>query len=86
MTESDIQCLKDNVEKKVEIETSEGEQLIAKVLVVIYDKEYDEHELIYEVVSSNKLESYSHLDDAGGYVLDFNKIVSVKPMRFNPSA
>ena len=81
MTESDIQCLKDNIDRKVEIETSEGERLIAKVLFVIYDEEYDEHELIYEVVSSNMLEWYSHHENAGGFVLDFDKIVSVKLLR-----
>jgi hypothetical protein len=81
VTESDIQCLKDNIDKNVEIETSEGERLVAKVLFVIYDKEYDEHELIYEAISSNMLESYSRLEDGGGYVLDFDKIVAVKPLR-----
>jgi hypothetical protein len=81
MTESDIQCLKDNIDKIVEIKTNEGERLIAKVLFVIYDKEYGEHELIYEVISSNMLESYSHLENTGGYVLDFGCIVSVKPVR-----
>lgn len=79
MTESEIQCLRDNIDKLVEIETADGERLIARVLFVTHDEEYDEHELLYEVVSSNMLESYSHLETAGGYVLDFDKIRSVKP-------
>jgi hypothetical protein len=63
----------------LKIETSEGERLIAKVLFVICDKEYDEHELTYQVVSSNMPEFYSRHANAGGYVLDFGKIVCVKP-------
>jgi hypothetical protein len=77
--ESDIQCLKDNIDKAVEIQTIDGERLIAKVLFVTHDQEYDEHEVLYEVVSSNMIQSYAHLENAGGYVLDFEKILSVKP-------
>ena len=80
MTESEIQCLKNNIDKTVGIETSEGEQLIAKVLFVTYDREYDEHELLYQVVSSSSPELYSQYENSGGYVLDFDKIVSVRPL------
>jgi uncharacterized protein YxeA len=80
VTESEIQFLKENIDNTVEIETSDGEQLIAKVLFVTCDKECGEHELTYQVVSSSRLESYLNLEDAGGYVLDFDKIVSVKPL------
>jgi hypothetical protein len=79
MTESEIQCFKDNIDKTVEIETIEGERLIAKVISVFHSDEYDEHEFFYEVVSSNMLDSYSHLENSGGYALDFEKILSVKP-------
>jgi hypothetical protein len=80
VTENEVQCLKESIDRTVEIETSDGERLIAKVLFVICDGEYDEHELIYQVVSSNLLESYSNVENAGGYVLDFDKIVSVRPL------
>ena len=80
MTEAEIQCLKASVDKTVEIETTDGERLIAKVLFVTQSEEYDEHELLYEVVSSNMLESYSNRESAGGNVLDFNEIVSVIPL------
>ena len=80
MTDSEIQFLKDNIDKTVEIETNEGERLIAKVLFVTYDEEYDEHELTYQVVSLSMLESYLNLENSGGYVLDFDKIVSVRPL------
>ena len=80
MTESEIQFLKENIDNTVEIETSDGERLVAKVLFVTCDKEYDEHELTYQVVSSSRQESYLNLENAGGYVLDFDKIESVKPL------
>ena len=79
MTEADIQCLKDNIDKLVEIGTVEGECLIAKIQIVTDDDEYHVHDVMYEVISSNQIGSYTHLDSAGGYLLDFVEIVSVKP-------
>lgn len=79
MTEAEIQCLKDNIDKTVKIETTDGERLIAKVLFITHDEEYGEHEFLYEVVSSNMLRSYADLKNAGGYVLNFDKVLSLKP-------
>jgi cytochrome oxidase Cu insertion factor (SCO1/SenC/PrrC family) len=62
----------------VEIHTVDGEQLTAKILFVTHDEEHDEHDVLYEVISSNILASYAHLESAGGYVLDFDKILSVR--------
>jgi hypothetical protein len=42
MSESEIQLLKDSIDKSVEFETVDGERRIAKVLVVIHDQNYDE--------------------------------------------
>ena len=77
MTAAEIECLKDSIDRLVEIRTVDEECLTAKILFVIHCEEYDEHELIYEVVSSNKTEEYSHLESLGGYVLDFERIISV---------
>ncbi len=79
MTDAEIQFLKDNIDKLVEIQTKDGECLTAKVLFVTHCEEYDEHDVLYEVVSSNMIDSYVGLGTVGGYVLDFDKIVSVKP-------
>jgi hypothetical protein len=79
MTESEIQCLIDNIDKTVEIETRSGEFLIAKILFVTHCEEYDEHDLLYQVVSSNRSQFYSRFENSGGFVLDFDEIVSVKP-------
>ena len=46
MTESQIQCLKDNLDKIVELETVEGEKLVAKILAIFHDPEYDEHDFL----------------------------------------
>jgi len=80
MTESEIRCLKDNFDKSVEIETIDGERLIARILVVIHDQNCDEHEVIYEVISSSTPEFYSQHKNSGGFALDFDKILSVKPI------
>ncbi len=79
MIESEIQILKDNIDKTVDIETIDGELLIAEVISVFDDQAYDEHELFYKMISSNKLDAYRHLGDAAGYALDFDRIQSVKP-------
>jgi small nuclear ribonucleoprotein (snRNP)-like protein len=76
---SEIELLKRSVDQNVEIETESGEKLVAKVLFVVHSVEYDEHELLYEVVSSNMVDSYQHRETSGGYVLDFNEIVSMRP-------
>jgi hypothetical protein len=79
MTESEIQCLKSSVNKNVEIETAEGELLVAKVLFVTNDDDYDEHELLYQVVASSKPEFYERNKNAPSLALDFENILSVKP-------
>lgn len=78
MTEADIQCLKDNIDKVVEIQTVHDERLIAKIMIVTDDDEYHVHDVMYEVISSNQIDSYAQLESSGGYLLDFVEIVSVK--------
>jgi len=78
MTEQEIQCLKDNIDKTVEIETISGERLIAKVLFVSHSDEYDEHDVTYEMIFSNKPEVYASYPDAGAFNMDFGAILSVK--------
>jgi hypothetical protein len=80
MTESELQCLKNSIDKTLEIQTIDGEHLFAKVLAVFCDQEYDEHELFYELISTNMPESYQPRENAGGCALDFDKIVSAKPV------
>ena len=79
MTEPEIEILKDSIGKTVEIETVDEEHLIAGVLFVTHDEEYEEHDVLYGVVSSNLIGSYEHLDDSNGYTLDFGNTLSVRP-------
>jgi hypothetical protein len=79
VTEIEIQLLKDSIDRLVEIETIDGERFTARVISVFHDQEYDEHELFYEVISSNMLEVYKQIGDGGGYALDFGKIAAVRP-------
>lgn len=67
------------MDKLVEIQTAAGERLIAQILLVTDDDELHVHDVIYRVVSSNQLDSYRGIESAGGYLLDFVEIVSVKP-------
>jgi hypothetical protein len=80
MTDSDVQLLKQSIDRLVEIRTMDEECLIARILFVTHCEEFDEHDVTYEVISSNKIEEYAHPDVSGGYVLDFSKIVSVVPL------
>ena len=80
MTNSEIQCLKDHVDRLVEIETADGEVLTGKVISVFYDGEQDEHELFYELVSTNMPEARENVEDTAGYALDFENILSVRPV------
>jgi hypothetical protein len=45
----------------------------------MHSEEYDEHDLQYQMVSTNRPEFYVLHEDAGGFVLDFDKIQSVRP-------
>jgi hypothetical protein len=78
MTADDIQRLKDNIDKLVEIRTVDEECLVARVMIVTHEDEIQVHDVMFEVVSSNRIESYGDLEDLSGYLLDFEEIVSVK--------
>ena len=54
--------------------------MTVKIISVFADEAYDEHEIFYEVISSNKLDEYQNLVTSGGYALDFSKICSVTPI------
>ena len=76
MIASEIECLKANVDKLVELETTDGELIIAKVLNV-FDAE-DEHELFFEVVSSSAPHLYARSQASRTFAMDFEYIFSVK--------
>jgi len=75
--ESEIQCLKENLDHLVDIETADGEFLVAKVLSVFHDEANNEHEVFFEVVSSNM--PHKDSESAVGCALDFGNILLVRP-------
>jgi hypothetical protein len=79
MTDADIQCLQSHIDGLVEIQTIDDKCLIARILFVTHNEEYDEHDVLYELVSSNQADQYAHLGSAGGFLSNFDRIVSVKP-------
>lgn len=68
----------DNVDKLVEIETNDGEPLVAKVILVFHNAEYDEHGVFYDSISTNKPEVYKDVNERCGYALDFENMLSVR--------
>jgi len=78
VTKPEIELLKDSIDKNVEIRTVDGEILVAKVNTVIHWEEHEEHEITYRVVSSSMMAWYERHGKDEYYVLDFEKIVSVK--------
>ena len=50
MTADDIQRLKDNIDKLVEIRTVDEECLVARVMIVTYEDEIQVHDVMFEVV------------------------------------
>ena len=80
MTNADIQYLKDNIDRLVQIKTIDGECLVARILFVTHDGEQNEHDILYQIVSSNMIDWYVQHRTSAGYVLDFERIVSFGPV------
>ena len=76
MTDADLACLKSNVNKLVEIDTTDGEHFVAKVLWV-FDSE-TEPDVFYDLISTNKPERYVRRDENVGYSMLLAQIASVK--------
>jgi hypothetical protein len=79
VTNSEIELLKRSIDKNVEIRTTFGEIMIAKIGFVMHSEEYDEHDVTYQVASSNMMDWYERHGKDHSYVLDFELILSVKP-------
>jgi hypothetical protein len=74
MTQSDLECLKANIDQVVEIETQKGERLLIKVISV-FDQE-SAPEVFFWDVTSDPLKQDS--EQSEGYGLPLQKIASVK--------
>ena len=81
MTDDQVRLLKESVDKHVEIKTTFGERLIAKIQIVTDDSELNMHDVMYTVVSSNMIHEYTGPENLNGYLLDFVEIASVKAVQ-----
>ena len=77
MTEKDLEVLTENVNRTVRIVCKDGEQIIARIVVV---SEEDE-DVIYELLSTNRNSNYEKFDEKpGGYLVPFKEIESVEAL------
>jgi len=77
VTESELRLLKSSIDKRVQIETLDGERMVAKVISV-FDEESDA-DVFYELVSTSHPDQYRRIARVGGYSLPLKDIASVRP-------
>jgi hypothetical protein len=77
MTQADLDTLKSNIDRRVKIETVDGEQLIAKVISVF--SEESDADMFFELISTSRPELYKKTGQVGGYSLPLKDIISVSP-------
>jgi hypothetical protein len=82
MTQSDIEFLKTNIDKIVEIETCKGERLLIKVISV-FDQESDP-DIFFWDVTSDPLKPTSEQTKGYGLLLEEIFLVSKYPVDANP--
>jgi hypothetical protein len=84
MNVKDLETLNANVDKVVKIITSDGESLLAKV-VLVSDEDED---VIYELVSTSREAQYEKFDEQPAYRISFQEIKSVEapPAKPGPTA
>ena len=76
MSDANIETLKANIDKKVQITTSSGEEMVVKVISV-FDQDSDA-DMFFELVATSQPRLYARKEKVGGYSITLNQIVSVK--------
>jgi succinylglutamate desuccinylase len=74
MNTKDLETLKANIGKVIEIISRDGETLLAKVVLV---SEEDE-DVVYDLVSTTRESQYEKFDEQPAYRITFQEIESVK--------
>ena len=75
MTDADLDTLKSNIDKRVQIRTVDGEQMVAKVISVFAEE--SDADMFFELVSTFRPELYAKIERVGGYSLPLKDIASV---------
>jgi hypothetical protein len=74
MTDSDLECLKANIDQVVEIEVQTGERLLIKVISV-FDQESDPDVFFFDVTSNPFMNDSEQTE---GCALQLHEILSVR--------
>jgi len=77
MTDTDLQLLKNSVDKVVRIVCYDGESMLAKVHSVSDEDE----DLIYDLISTSKESQYEKHDEQPAYLIRFQDIEHVEPVQ-----
>jgi hypothetical protein len=78
VTHSDLECLKANIDRVVEIETRGGEHFLAKVISV-FDQESDPDLFYWDVTANPHMQDSEH---SQGYSIQLDEIAAVR--KFDP--
>ncbi len=76
MIQIDLDTLKSNIDRRVKIETVDGEHLIAKVISVFAEE--SDANMFFELVSTSHPELYKTGGRIGGYSIPLKDIASVR--------
>ncbi len=76
MTTSDLDLLKNRIDRVVRIDCIDGEVLFAKPLVVTEEDE----DIIFDLISTNRPDKYEKLDIQPAYMLRFEHIAHVEAL------
>lgn len=76
MEKTNVEILKLNIDKRVEITTVNGEQMVAK-LISVFAEESDP-DIFFELVSTSHPQLYPQKENLGGYSLPIAEIASVR--------
>jgi hypothetical protein len=77
MTQADLDTRKSSVNKCVQINTVDGEQLVARVISVFAGE--SDADMFFELISTSHPDLYSKVGNVGGYSLPLKDVVSVLP-------
>ncbi len=76
MRESDIAVLQQSEDKLVRLYCTDGEQLVAKIILADMQNE----EIVFELISTTDESKYEKFDRQPAYLIHFQDITSIEPV------
>ena len=80
MDEEHLQLLKSSIDRCVVLRCVDGEVIVARILFVS-----DEEDIVYDLVSSNRLETYEQTGKTAAYLVPIIEVAAVHPWPEDPS-